>query len=267
MAAKKQPSDAKPQAGALHPLQRFTMQRMRRVELVACPYNPRIITEKQRKALTGILRRLGLLEPLTWNKRSATLISGHQRLRILDALAAGQPDFSLDISVVDLSPKQEREAIVALNNTAAMAEFEVQKLEAIFADRDPEHQVDPEATGFTVADLYTLFGTDPLKSDQLERLQDLSDQARQLQEAYDAVTARGSTQDGFYRVVVFRDSDEAERFDDALGFDEHNRYVDGRVFARLIVAHQKAQQEQKALAEQAESEAQDGGEQEQAAEA
>ena len=79
------------------------------------------------------LERVGLLTTLVWNERSGHLVSGHQRLRIVDDLE-GSLTYTIGVAVVDLDDQHERELNVFLNNTWAQGEFDAEKLMALVAD-------------------------------------------------------------------------------------------------------------------------------------
>src|ERR1035438_8160183 len=96
-----------PPALSLHESQKFTAADIHRKEITGAPYNPRRISEKERTALKKIIGHHGLVEPLVWNKRTGTLVSGHQRLGILDQLAKSK-NYLLTVSVIDVDEKTEK---------------------------------------------------------------------------------------------------------------------------------------------------------------
>lgn len=65
-------------------------------ELIPLPYNPRKLTEKQRKDLEASLAKFNLVEIPAVNLDN-TIIAGHQRLKILIAL--GRSDEVIDVRV------------------------------------------------------------------------------------------------------------------------------------------------------------------------
>ncbi len=131
---------------------------MLRSELRGAPYNPRTITAKARKQLKAGLEALGLLHPLTWNKRTGNLVAGHQRLDLLDGLANGASDYKLTVAVVDLSPEEEIEANVLLNNPEAAGRYDLPKLGELLKTKG----VRVAATGFSLQDVHRVLGEGPL---------------------------------------------------------------------------------------------------------
>lgn len=78
---------------------------------MAAPYNPRKISPHDLAALRRSLSGFGCVEPIVCNRRSNTIIGGHQRVK-----AAALEDIqSLPVVWVDLDEHQERALNLALN--------------------------------------------------------------------------------------------------------------------------------------------------------
>lgn len=127
---------------------------MVRRDLKKAPYNPRVIDSFERKKLEKVLKKLGLLQSLVWNKQTGNLVSGHQRLSILDDLH-GTDDYELDMDVVDLPLKQEIKANIAFNNETAMGRFDEDALAKLIIDDIGIAEI--EDFGFTLADMQMRF--------------------------------------------------------------------------------------------------------------
>ena len=77
-------------------------------------YNPRKWLKPGDPAydqLRKAVETFGLVEPLVWNKRSGNLVGGHQRLSVLEE----RGDTEVEVSVVDLAPRDEKALNLALN--------------------------------------------------------------------------------------------------------------------------------------------------------
>ncbi|MBI1804831.1 MAG: hypothetical protein HY033_12205 [Ignavibacteriae bacterium] len=74
----------------------WTTEKRNAKSLVALPFNPRKLTDKQRRDLEASLSKFNLVEIPAIN-RDNTIIAGHQRLSILVAL--GQGDDEIDVRV------------------------------------------------------------------------------------------------------------------------------------------------------------------------
>lgn len=135
--------------------QKFEMVEMRRGDIREAPYNPRTITEENRKKLRGKIKAVGLLQPVVVNRRTGNLVSSHQRLAALDALERNQ-NYSLDVSVIDVDEAVEKEMVVFFNNPSAQGEWNLDLL----AELNLEHGIDFSEMGFEEYDIDMLFDGD-----------------------------------------------------------------------------------------------------------
>ena len=69
----------------------------------------------------------GYVEPLVWNKRTGSLVGGHQRFKIL--LEQGLKE--VDVSVVDLDLEKEKTLNIALNKISGDYHWDDKKLGAL----------------------------------------------------------------------------------------------------------------------------------------
>jgi hypothetical protein len=220
------------EASKLHPSQVFRMGVVSRTELKNAPYNPRFISDAAKKKLKVGLEKLGLLQPLVWNKRSGNLVGGHQRLGALDKLADGAKDYTLEVAVVDLPHAAEVEANILLNNPEVHGDWDLTKLDE--ALRTEGLRLD--ATGWDMADVLNVLGESPFAMERSAELEELANAQRQTTEAIDGVMASVTSErddTDFYVVVVFRNPDERTEFLTKLGLDD-NRFQDGRKLQRVL---------------------------------
>ena len=118
-------------------------------------YNPRVDLQpedEEYQAIERSLKRHGLVQPIVWNRRTNTVVSGHQRLTVLEA----QGETEVTVSVVDLDYIQEKELNVALNKITG--EWDDDKLSVILNELGEE----ATDTGFTLQEIDVL--RDELKS-------------------------------------------------------------------------------------------------------
>lgn len=118
-------------------------------------YNPRVDLQpedEEYQAIERSLKRHGLVQPIVWNRRTNTVVSGHQRLTVLEA----QGETEVTVSVVDLDDIQEKELNVALNKITG--EWDDDKLSVILNELGEE----ATDTGFTLPEIDVL--RDKLKS-------------------------------------------------------------------------------------------------------
>ena len=213
--------------------QTFSPERLHRRKLVGADYNPRVINDDEKKRLRKLLKRHGLFNAVVWNKQSGRLVAGHQRLTILDALE-GTDDYLLDVNVVDVDEKQEREMNIAHNNQAAAGDFDLAKLGAMFKDTD--FKIDIESTGWDQSDVFKMFGYSPFE-DRADELAEIAEKVRKFSEdvnaGHDRATAKHST--NFYTVLVWKDEASRDAAHLAFGFpDPDNRFQDGRRLLEIL---------------------------------
>lgn len=118
-------------------------------------YNPRVDLQpedEEYQAIERSLKRHGLVQPVVWNCRTNTVVSGHQRLTVLEV----QGETEVTVSVVDLDDIQEKELNVALNKITG--EWDDDKLSVILNELGEE----AADTGFTLPEIDVL--RDKLKS-------------------------------------------------------------------------------------------------------
>lgn len=112
-------------------------------------YNPRVDLQpedEEYQAIERSLKRHGLVQPIVWNRRTNTVVSGHQRLTVLEA----QGETEVTVSVVDLDDIQEKELNVALNKITG--EWDDDKLSVILNELGEE----ATDTGFTLPEIDVL---------------------------------------------------------------------------------------------------------------
>lgn len=201
---------AEPPAGgpAVCPYVKYEQQVVHRRELKSAPYNPRYIKDVNRDKLRKNLKERGLLNAPVWNRRTGNLVSGHQRLKILDGLMRTD-DYLVPVDVVDLTDKEEREQNVFFNNRDAQGRFDDKLLEELV--RSPDF--DSELAGFDLSEVVEKFGDGVLAAGGGDKLAKMAERLREAQAAHDEIKKAQAARDraDFYRVVVFRDAAEAER--------------------------------------------------------
>jgi len=119
-------------------------------EIHPAPYNPRVDLqpgdpdyEKLRKSIATF----GYVEPLVWNERTKTLMSGHQRLKIL----IEQGVTEVEVSVVNFSIEQEKACNLALNKISGR--WDEDKLAALLEELQKMPDFDIGLTGFDLPEI------------------------------------------------------------------------------------------------------------------
>ena len=93
--------------------------KMKLSELKPAEYNPRRISDEAFDGLGNSINRFGMLSHIVWNKRSGSIVGGHQRYKHL--LEMGETE--TDVIVVDLDDNEEVALNITLNNKAVRGDF------------------------------------------------------------------------------------------------------------------------------------------------
>lgn len=136
--------------------QTFEYREIEREQIKNAHYNPNVMSDYSYKLLQKKIKDVGLLTTLVWNERSGNLVGGHHRLKSLDQLE-GKKEYKVGVSVVNLSPKQEKEMNVFLNNAHMQGYFD----KDLFFKMLEEEPLDLNDIGMTRLDLEMEFGELP----------------------------------------------------------------------------------------------------------
>jgi hypothetical protein len=247
--------------------ERFEIERMSRRDLHKAPYNPRMIDPAARAKLVEKLKTVGLAQPLVWNKRTGNLVSGHQRIDILDQLE-GHDRYTLSVSVVDWDPATEKVMNVFLNNPSAQGTWDTERLRQILLD----DALPPAVLGFDPIDIEMLFDTPDLAphfqappevaetAEQLNELAARRPKKAQKSRKESTVQVSELNDTEFYLVVVFNDRADSELFLHLLKQPANSRYIDGyRLAANLGLELKLGDGKQWAAAQESSRPTPDGG--------
>ena len=134
---------------------------LKRSQIRFADYNPRILDDEAKKSLKRGIKKFGLVGGVTVNKRTGfTVVSGHQRLTVMDELQKYDPatmenDYKVRVDVTDVDEKMEKELNILLNNPNAQGRWDYEKLAQIIPD------IDYKDAGLTDVDL-NMIGVDYL---------------------------------------------------------------------------------------------------------
>lgn len=209
--AKQKPSASGPDR---LPFDRYTVEEMAREALLSAPYNPRRINEKARKRLRKVLGKHGLVAPITWNKRTGNIVGGHQRIASLDAIH-GNPNYTIQVAVIDVDDKTEKEINLALNNNEAQGEFDLELQAALM------REVDLEGAGYDPALAYRLFGEAAVTEENAEVMAEVADEQEARIQRQETAIKKKEEREDYYVVFVARDGDEVSAFLADFGFDNN----------------------------------------------
>lgn len=223
--------------------QKFETKTISRDQIQGAPYNPRRISDQAKKKLRDNIKRVGLLDTIVVNKRTMNIVSGHQRVAILDSLER-KKDYAITVAMVDLSEKEEMEQNLFMNNAKAMGEYDPSLLAELFETTD----IDVDYTGFELPDLGILgveIDMAPTDDDEEQVSEDdkellqldgrIYDDSHELRKAIKEHSSRGDTNTIDVNVVLTFSSTEAKvSFMQKYGFGGGEKYVKGEVFDQII---------------------------------
>ena len=98
----------------------------RLIDLNPAEYNPRIPLKPGMPAYEKLKRSIeefGTVEPIIWNKRTDTVVGGHQRLQVLTDMAIDRGDVETaetEVVVVDLPSNKEKALTLALHKITGL---------------------------------------------------------------------------------------------------------------------------------------------------
>jgi len=114
------------------------------------PYNPRRELQPgdpEYQKLENSLETFGYVEPMVWNERTGTLVSGHQRMLILKAHGLTE----VEVSVVNLTIDKEKALNLALNKIRG--DWDQDKLATLLEDLKQLPDFDVGLTGFDLPEI------------------------------------------------------------------------------------------------------------------
>lgn len=228
-------------------------------QLKPAKYNPRKISSDQLKMLKKALMEYGDLSGIIFNKRTGSLVGGHQRIKVIPSDAEicktvlDKPSRTGTIAEgyiiidgekyqyreVDWDEAREKAANIAAN--AHGGEWEDEKLDDLLNELGNMEDFDLELTGFSLADIYHQNGGEALAGDGAltGKIADmLRKQQAKFKESSDEFYKKKKSKKGHdevdgYLVVVFKNYEHRKQFTDGLGLED-NRYVDGRKLFDLL---------------------------------
>ena len=188
--------------------EKFEVREVDRKQISLADYNPRRIDEDNLKRLEKGLKGHGLVEPLVWNERTGNLVSGHRRISILDKLEKGT-DYSLTVSVVNVSEADEKKLNVQLNNPSMQGEYDTDMLARMLTEDDLTFA----EMGFSEFDAQMMFGDmegmEHLFADS-EDVAQAKDKIKGIKEDREAMREKYATEQNadYYFVVVCATAEE-----------------------------------------------------------
>jgi DNA modification methylase len=100
-------------------------------QLMANPFNHRRHPEKQRKVVAASINELGFIKSVIVNQLTGHIVDGHER--VMQALGVGEETL-VDVEYVELSPEDEKKALLILDASSELAEVDASSLDQLVKD-------------------------------------------------------------------------------------------------------------------------------------
>lgn len=214
---------------AITKYQKFEVKTINRKDINNAPYNPRKISDKAKDKLKKNIKERGFMGGIVVNKTNMNLISGHQRLLVLDSLERKQ-DYEITVNLVELSEKEEKEQNIFFNNLNAQGEFDELLLKDIFND------IDYEFTGFEESDLAAFnitINEFQNNSDEVKNIQNIKEKLNKIRkENVEKLNKENDT--NFFISLIFETVEDKINFCKKYNLNITEQYIKFEDFLRLI---------------------------------
>lgn len=189
-------------------------------------YNPRLDLkpgDPEYDNLKKSLKEYGYVEPMVWNQRTKTLVSGHQRFKVL--IEEGYTE--VEVVVVDLDHTKEKALNLALNKIRG--NWDQEKLGTLIEELTHVPHFDFQLTGFDSPEVSTILDT------FLETTDECFDFKKTLESIVEPITKKGDLIELGPHRILCGDSSNLEDIKRLMGKDKvHLTYCDPPYLAFYI---------------------------------
>ena len=207
--------------------------KVKRSQIQLAGYNPRKITAESREKLKKNMEQYGLMGGLVWNETTGNLVSGHQRISILDKQnkykkGDKKTDYDVLVTKVNLTLEQEKEQNVFFNNALAQGIFDDAKLEKLMKEIKFS-----EKTGFSKKEQISYLHNTELTEDEYRKIcEQVAETTQSIQQMH---TDRVKEVDANYVVLVFKNRGDKQTLIDNLGIQlDDGRFCNAHDFLEQL---------------------------------
>lgn len=102
---------------------------IKRSQINLNPINPKRHSDERIRLQKKNLQKVGFLGGIVWNEVTGNLVSGHQRISVIDEVNKYNPDtkdndYLIRVEVVHMDEKTEKEQNIFMNNRSVQGEFD-----------------------------------------------------------------------------------------------------------------------------------------------
>lgn len=209
----------------------FQHERVHRSQLHEAEYNPRYIAEENKKKLKKAIKA-GFVGGICWNRRTGNVVGGHQRLSVMDELDKSK-DYYIDVDVIDVDVKKEKEINIILNNPNMQGEYDNGMLAELLIGEN----IAISDVGFTQADAEVMFSETELSHlngyEQPEEVKNDIETIKKMKEMRKTALKRYKQLESteYYKILVFDSPENMKKFVEYFGIDSETRYCSGEEVA------------------------------------
>ena len=207
--------------------------KIKRSQIKLAGYNPRKITAENKKKLEKNMEQYGLMGGLVWNETTGNLVSGHQRISILDKQnkykkGDKKTDYDVLVTKVNLTLEQEKEQNIFFNNALAQGIFDDAKLEKLMKEIKFS-----EKTGFSKKEQISYLHDTELTEDEYRKIcEQVAETTQSIQQMH---TDRVKEVDANYVVLVFKNRGDKQTLIDNLGIQlDDGRFCNAHDFLEQL---------------------------------
>ena len=204
-----------------------------RSQIKLAGYNPRKITSESKKKLENNLKKFGLMGGIVWNERTGNLVSGHQRISILDKQNGYKDDdpstdYKVNVTRVDLSDADEKAQNIFMNNALAQGYFDEDKLKNLMDEISYSND-----SGFSKEEQISIFHDTEMLDEEYEKIaQKVEMTTKMIGEMH---SSRQSESNNNYCVLVFKNRHDKDMLINNLGIAlEDDRFINGQEFLDIL---------------------------------
>lgn len=204
-------------------------------------YNPRKKSDFVVKEIIKNFKKVGYLGGIVWNELTGNIVSGHKRLEALDVINKynnGENDYQIQVEVVTLDDKTEKEQNIYMNSKSVQGQFDYEILGSLI------NEIDINLAGLSESDMHIIEAYMP-KNDEIELIKnDIGDINRTAEEKKDLVKQakkdfkenlkESQKQFNAYVTLSFSDYKTKEEFLENFGFEPNITVIKGEEFINKL---------------------------------
>ena len=217
---------------------RMLIEKKNTADLLPADYNPRKDLkpgDAEYEKLKRSIEQFGYVEPVIWNKTTGRVVGGHQRLSVMDELEKSK-DYYVDVDVIDVDLKKEKELNVILNNPNMQGQYDNGMLAELLIGED----IAISDVGFTQADAEVMFSETELSQlngyEQPEEVKNDIETIKKMKEMRKTAMKRYKQLESteYYKILVFDSTENMKRFIEHFKLNADERYCSGEEIAAQL---------------------------------